>query len=887
MKKIVTALMIAGLALSFASCQKELENAATTGPGDAVVLTLNATHEVDTKTVLNGTTPKWAAGDKVTVMYKKTGESSWSSSISGEASSEDSYVTATFSTELTSPDGDQAAYAIYPANNLSQNVADKAKITIASTQHPTGTSFDGASDILISKSFNPTTSPVTTQFARLGAVLKISIDNATLASEKLVSLSVEGANPLAGDVLVGLSDKTVKDIENGSNTVTAEYETANQFELGSGKYVYLIVNPQTLVSGSHLIINGVTRNYTFTKDIVLDSNIDLSSGHIRPLNITISSTTLTAKKDVLTYDLMDFSGTSGSYVAWSGKSYSGTEHSDAVYAGQTCEINASDLTTYGDYVQIRKTSPSGIITTASGGSINKIYVKYGGKPNTDGRVLTIYGKNTAYTASSELYDEEKRGEELGTITFHTGDASGYLNVNGYYEYIGLLASGAMYFDNIELYWGNTKANTGIKWTADGNAGDAVASADAKMKTGPDDMPAAFLYNPNGLTVSYSSSDEDVATINASTGEIVLVGVGSTTISATFAGDATYRPSTVSYTLSVDDNRTVCYTPTFSPAAGTVDENTVVTISSTTTGSTIYYTTNGDTPVVGGLTTTAGSSGTATASVIIKAAMTIKAIAVKDDYQPSAVGSASYVLAGMTPLATPTSVTISAISDASFTASWSSSDSNFDWIISVEDTAVEAESSNVASGTTSSKSITESVTLTQGVKYYFYVKAKGDGVSTVDSSYGTANADCPIHIAWAYSGGVSPSSIYSYEKVQGTNKSDGYVQDNSTGIELYYKKKDDSALFASTPSSISLTVNVGGGSTKNPLGNSVIAYLVDASGDEIIETETVVTNKVESKDGKAYTVSIPVVSSAYGFKIQHTKESNYNVRIFELSMTVTK
>lgn len=289
MKKIVTTLMIAGLAISFASCQKELDNAATTGPEDVVVLTLNATHEVGTKTILEGTTPKWSAGDKVTVMYKKTSQDTWTSAESGEAYSEDSYETATFSTTLTSPDESKNAYAFYPANNLSQDVADKAKITIASTQHPTGTSFDGGSDILISKPFNPSTSPVTTQFARLGAVLKIKINNATLASEKLVSLSVKGANPLAGDVLVGLSDKEVKSIENGSNTVTAEYAPANQFTVGSSNYVYLVVKPQTLANGSHLIISGQTENHTFTKDIELSQAINLNSGHIIPLNVTISS----------------------------------------------------------------------------------------------------------------------------------------------------------------------------------------------------------------------------------------------------------------------------------------------------------------------------------------------------------------------------------------------------------------------------------------------------------------------------------------------------------------------------------------------------------------------------------------------------------------------
>ena len=241
--------------------------------------------------------------------------------------------------------------------------------------------LDISCNILISKSFNPTTSPVTTQFARLGAVLKISIDNATLASEKLVSLSVEGANPLAGDVLVGLSDKTVKDIENGSNTVTAEYETANQFELGSGKYIYLIVNPQTLVSGSHLIINGVTRNYTFTKDIILASDIDLSSGHIRPLNITISSITLTAKKDVIDYDATGL-GTSGSYTTWSDVDGS---VSDAVYEGRSYP-NASN------YIQM---NGCGIVSTTSGGAITKVSVVWNSKTSDD-RTLTVYGKNTSY-----------------------------------------------------------------------------------------------------------------------------------------------------------------------------------------------------------------------------------------------------------------------------------------------------------------------------------------------------------------------------------------------------------------------------------------------------------------------------------------------------------
>lgn len=59
-----------------------------------------------------------------------------------------------------------------------------------------------------------------------------------------------------------------------------------------------------------------------------------------------------------------------------------------------------------------------------------------------------------------------------------------------------------------------------------------------------------LTNPHSVTVSYTSSDGEKATIDASTGEITLVSEGNTTISAVFAGDDTYEAQTVTYTLTV-------------------------------------------------------------------------------------------------------------------------------------------------------------------------------------------------------------------------------------------------------------------------------------------------------------------------------------------------
>ena len=100
-------------------------------------------------------------------------------------------------------------------------------------------------------------------------------------------------------------------------------------------------------------------------------------------------------------------------------------------------------------------------------------------------------------------------------------------------------------------------------------------------------------------------------------------------------------ASASYTIAAP-----CATPTFSEAAGEVDKGTTVTISSTTTGSTIYYTTNGDTPTT---SSQHGTEGDASATVTVDAAMTIKAIAVKDGNANSEVASITYTVKDYTSL----------------------------------------------------------------------------------------------------------------------------------------------------------------------------------------------------------------------------------------------
>lgn len=59
-----------------------------------------------------------------------------------------------------------------------------------------------------------------------------------------------------------------------------------------------------------------------------------------------------------------------------------------------------------------------------------------------------------------------------------------------------------------------------------------------------------LTNPYSLTVSYESSKPEVATVDATTGEVTIVGVGTTTISAKSPEDDTYNAGNASYELTV-------------------------------------------------------------------------------------------------------------------------------------------------------------------------------------------------------------------------------------------------------------------------------------------------------------------------------------------------
>ena len=103
-------------------------------------------------------------------------------------------------------------------------------------------------------------------------------------------------------------------------------------------------------------------------------------------------------------------------------------------------------------------------------------------------------------------------------------------------------------DDIVLTGTKASGKTATTVTINGTPSTEVYMGDAV--TSPTGATVKAGEATVGTTVTWSSSNTNAATINATTGAITLVGPGSTTIKATFAEDNTYNGSEASYVLKV-------------------------------------------------------------------------------------------------------------------------------------------------------------------------------------------------------------------------------------------------------------------------------------------------------------------------------------------------
>ena len=244
--------------------------------------------------------------------------------------------------------------------------------------------------------------------------------------------------------------------------------------------------------------------------------------------------------DELTWDKLLEAGKSNTYQDFSEK----TITSNAAYSG-----NASSGAD--KYIQLRtKNNNAGIVTTSSGGKLKSVTITF--NTATTDRSIDIYGSNTAYTAASDLYGDNA-GTKLGTIA--SNGESMTLTVDGDYTFVGLRSTkDAIYVDKITIVWDGagstpeTKTATSIEF-AEGYATRCTPGKDETVAL-PEATVMAGETAVVGATVTWASSNEEIAPIVDGVIKPVNGSQGSVTITATYAGNDNYKASAKSYTLKL-------------------------------------------------------------------------------------------------------------------------------------------------------------------------------------------------------------------------------------------------------------------------------------------------------------------------------------------------
>ena len=245
---------------------------------------------------------------------------------------------------------------------------------------------------------------------------------------------------------------------------------------------------------------------------------------------------------------------------------------------KTVTVTAKDMSS--ETVEIVGVSDSYADDTAAGADLDDVRVIYNGtelvkgtdytisaadgkftitfKGNYSGTKTQDYARNTAFTATANSLTVTYDGKPH-SIKVETTPAEG---VNVQYK----TSSEGTYSDDVitltdvgtvTVYWQATKDSMTITGSAVLTITKAAQDISYETKSVSKRIGAANFTNKLTVNedktfgeITYESSNESVAKVNAATGEVTIVGVGTAVITATAAGSDNYDEASASYTLTV-------------------------------------------------------------------------------------------------------------------------------------------------------------------------------------------------------------------------------------------------------------------------------------------------------------------------------------------------
>jgi len=332
-------------------------------------------------------------------------------------------------------------------------------------------------------------------------------------------------------------DGIVTLVSEGSTTITASYAGDATYQPSSASYVLTVTNtdpelgtvtkPYTVAQAKAKIDAGTGTTGVYVKGIVCTGGSNLSSGK---LNYWISD-------DGTTTDRLE--------------AYKGLGLDEAEFTATT-DIQVGDIVTiYGNLTKYSST-----YEFAEGSYITSFKRKT--LPELS------FGETTAFTVlplSSFVAPTLTNPEDV-TVTYSSSNTS-VAEVNSTTGAVTIGSTEGTTTITASFAGDDDYKENSATYTITVQKGDADLAFDATsfvLSTSATSFVAPSLTNPHSLAITYSSSNEDVATVDGEGAITLKQTAGNTTITATATGNTQYNGGTATYTISVTE--AAIYTATF-------------------------------------------------------------------------------------------------------------------------------------------------------------------------------------------------------------------------------------------------------------------------------------------------------------------------------------
>lgn len=551
MKKSIYTLL--GIAAIVAGCTKEIESSITetSEPGKVAVTILASTPETKTTASIEGNTAvySWTVDDVIGVV-EEDAEEAVSFTINADGLS-----TGAFTGTLT--EGKAPVFAVSPAGALTSATdvggeLQEYTITLPATydNYVSGTT----NAVMIGTPNGTEDGKYKFRFDHTAAVIQVTYANVPVGTYGLNLTTDKNIN--GSYTFDAVSGVTLGTPEEGTTTTTIRLTEA------------VSESNQTLV----FYVPVPAAEYETFSIALIDASEEVIAGTAK----TKSSTTTLAAGDMFVtpaIELEYFTKITSTANLMNGTYlivYEGNESHDAVaFNGSLATLDAAN-----NGVAVGIINGQIVKTTALAADTFTISID-------DGTILSASGKYIGVSTNST---------GLKTAT----DVSTYTNSFSIDDSKNAVISAVFSDSNMSLRYNYAINQTRFRYYASGQQPIALYLLDDGTGTTPKAAPgleyettsyevklgesfsAPTLTNPHGLTVTYASSATDIATVDSSTGAVTLVAAGSTTITATFEGNDSYKAGSASYTLTVTPAAASTVSEILADGAGTYDvENLLV------------------------------------------------------------------------------------------------------------------------------------------------------------------------------------------------------------------------------------------------------------------------------------------------------------------------